>query len=177
MSVAANRYATALIDVLPPDKIEAGLQQLQSFSALLTSQPDARRFFENPALAGERRNRLLKEMTSALALDRRVANFISILANRNRLPLLEEIKSEYERLMDLRLGIVRARVTAAHTLDAAQQQALAKKLQDITGKQIRMEIGVDPSLIGGVIAQVGSTIYDGSVRQRLEAFKNKLVGE
>ena len=177
MSVAANRYATALIDVLPSDQIEAGLQQQQTFLAFLTSQPDARRFLENPALAGERRNRLLKEMTSALGLDRRIANFISILANRNRLPLLEKITTEYERLMDSRLGIVRARVTAAQTLDAAQQQALAKKLQDITGKQIRMEIGVDPSLIGGVIAQVGSTVYDGSVRQRLEAFKTKLVGE
>ena len=75
------------------------------------------------------------------------------------------------------MGIVRARVTAARFLDALQQRELAAKLEKITGKQIQMEIDVDPSLIGGVIAQVGSTIYDGSVRQQLQAFKTRLVGE
>jgi F-type H+-transporting ATPase subunit delta len=177
MSVAANRYATALIDVLYPDKAEAGLAELRAFAALLKQQPDSRRFLENPALSGQRHNRLLQEISSALGFDKRVGNFIKILADRNRLPILEEIIVEYQRLMDQRLGIVRARVTAARTLDAAQQQELGRKLQDITGKQVRMEIAVDPTLIGGVIAQVGSTIYDGSVRQQLQAFKNRLVGE
>ncbi len=177
MSVAANRYATALIDVLFPDKAEAGLQQLQSFASLLNEQPDGRRFLQNPAMAGGRRNRLLKEVSSALTFDRRVANFINILADRNRLPILEEIIVEYQRLMDKRLGIVRARVTTARILDLGQQQELARKLQQITGRQVRMEVAVDPSLIGGVVAQVGSTIYDGSVLQQLNAFKTRLVGE
>src|SRR5262245_9518598 len=100
MSVAANRYATALIDVLYPGKAEAGLRQLQHFAALLKDQPDSRRFLENPAVGGERRKRLLREIAAALGFDRAVANFINILANRNRLPILEEIISEYERLMD-----------------------------------------------------------------------------
>jgi F-type H+-transporting ATPase subunit delta len=93
------------------------------------------------------------------------------------LPILEEIIDEYQRLMDARLGIVRARVTAARTLDSAQQEELSRKLQTVTGKQVRMEVAVDPALIGGVVAQVGSTIYDGSVRQQLEAFKTRLLGE
>jgi len=178
MSVAANRYATALIDVLyPADKAEAGLQQLQSFASLLNEQPDGRRFLQNPAMASERRMRVLKEIGAALGFDRRVANFVNILAERNRLPILEKIIAEYRRLMDDRLGIVRARVTAARPLDSAQQKELAAKLQHITGKQVRMEVAIDPSLIGGVVAQVGSTIYDGSVRQQLQAFKDRLVGD
>jgi F-type H+-transporting ATPase subunit delta len=178
MSLAANRYATALMDVLyPGKKAEAGFQQLQSFAALLKEQPDSRRFLENPALAGDRRTRLLKEISAALGFDRPVANFINILADRNRLPILDEVIVEYRRIMDKRLGIVRARVTAARTLDTAQQQELARKLQEITGKQVRMEVAIDPSLLGGVVAQVGSTIYDGSVRQQLEAFKSRLVGD
>ena len=177
MSVAANRYATALIDVLYPDKAEAGLQQLQSFVQLLNEQPDSRRILENPAMAGERRKRLIKEISSAFGFDRRVSNFVSILADRNRLPILEEIITEYQRLMDKRLGIVRARVTSAHALDSMQQQELARKLQQITGKEVRMEVAIDPSLIGGVVAQVGSTIYDGSVRQQLQVFKSRLVGD
>ena len=177
MSVAANRYATALIDVLERDQAEKGFQQLQSFAALLKEQPDSRRFLQNPAMAGERRTRVLNEIIAALGLNRRIGNFISILANRNRLPILEEILVEYQRLMDKRLGIVRARVTSARPLDFAQQQDVARKLQEITGKQVRMEVAIDPALIGGVVAQVGSTIYDGSVRQQLHAFKNRLVGE
>jgi F-type H+-transporting ATPase subunit delta len=75
------------------------------------------------------------------------------------------------------MGIVRARITAARPLDAAEQNELAAKLMEKTGKKIRMEVAVDASLIGGVVAQVGSTIYDGSVRTQLQAFKNRLVEE
>jgi F-type H+-transporting ATPase subunit delta len=177
MSVAANRYATALIDVLYPGHAETGLEQLQNFLSLLKEQPDSRRFLENPTLAGERRNRLLKEIAAAFAFDRRVAKFISILADRNRLPILEEIIAEYQRLMDKRLGIIRARVTAARVLDPTQQRQIARMFEEITGKQVRMEVAIDPSLIGGVVAEVGSTVYDGSVRQQLLTVKNRLVGE
>ena len=177
MSVAANRYAKALLEALYPEKAEAGIEQLQSFAALLKEQPQGRSFLENPALAGDRRQRLMKEISSALSLDRKVSNFVNILLDRNRLPLLDEIIAEYQRLLDQRLGIVRARVTAARTLDAAQHQELAAKLAELTGKQVRMEVAVDPSLIGGIIAQVGSTIYDGSVRQQLQAFKSRVVEE
>jgi F-type H+-transporting ATPase subunit delta len=177
MSVAANRYARALIDVLYPEKAEAGLQQLQEFLALLNEQPGARRFLENPTTAGERRKRLLKEVFDAFNMDRRVANFIGILVDRDRLPDLEEIIETYQKFLDERLGIVPARVTSAHSLDVSQQRELAARLERATGKQVRMEVAVDPSLIGGVIAQVGSTIYDGSVRGQLQAFKSRLVEE
>ena len=177
MSVAANRYAKALMDVLYPEKAAPGLQQLQEFLSLLNEQPAARRFLENPTTAGERRKRLLKEIFDALSLDRRVANFVGILADRDRLPILEEIIQTYQKLLDERLGILRARVTSSHALDASQQRALAAKLEQATGKQIRMEVAVDPSLIGGMVAQVGTTIYDGSVRQQLQAFKSRLVEE
>ena len=177
MSVAANRYATALIDALYPDKAEDGLRQLQQFAALLEEQPDSRRFLQNPALAGERRTRLLNEISAAWGFDRRVSNFINILTARNRLPIFEEIIEEYQRLMDKRLGIVRAHVTSAQALNPNQQQELMRKFEQITGKQVRMNVSVDPSLIGGVVAQVGSTIYDGSVQQQLKAFKTRLSGE
>jgi F-type H+-transporting ATPase subunit delta len=175
--VAANRYARALIDVLYPDKAEAGYQQLQQFLSLLDEHPDARRFLENPTTAGERRRRMLKEIFSASKMDQKVANFIGILADRDRLPILEEVVETYQKFLDEKLGIVRARVTSAHALDGGQQQELTARLEKATGKQVRMEVAVDPSLIGGVVAQVGSTIYDGSVRQQLQAFKSRLSEE
>ena len=154
------------MDVLYPEKAEAGLQQLQEFLTLLNEEANARRFLENPTMAGERRKRLMKEISGALSLDQRVANFIGILVDRDRLPDLEEIVQTYQKFLDEKLGIIRARVTSAHSLDAAQQKDLAVRLERATGKQVRMEVAVDPTLIGGVVAQVGSTIYDGSVRQQ-----------
>jgi F-type H+-transporting ATPase subunit delta len=165
------------MDVLYPDKAQAGLEQLQRFAGLLNEEQKARIFLENPTMAGGRRNRMLKEISDALSFDRRITNFINILAERNRLPALDEIIQEYQRLLDERMGIVRARVTSAGTLDPKQQRELATKLEQVTGKQVRMEVAVDPSLIGGVVAQVGSTVYDGSVRQQLQAFKSRLVEE
>ena len=177
MSVAANRYAKALLDGLYPQKAEAGLQQLQSFQSLLDDQPEARRLLENPTVSADRRKRLIKEIADALGFDRRVANFADILIDRNRLPLIDEIITAYQKFLDERLGVVRAVVKAAHPLDASQQSELITKLEQVTGKQVRMEITLDPSLIGGVVAQVGSTIYDGSVRQQLNAFKSRLIEE
>jgi F-type H+-transporting ATPase subunit delta len=177
MSVASNRYSRALIEALYPEKAEAGAEQMQTFAAVLKDHPDGRVLLQNPAMAGDRRQRLMKEISSVLGLDRRVSNFINILIDRNRLGLLDEIITEYQRLLDERMGIVRARVTTAQTLEARQHQELAAKLAEVTGKQVRMEVAVDPSLIGGVIAQVGSTIYDGSVRHQLQTFKSRLVGE
>src|SRR6266850_645292 len=145
MSVAANRYARALMDVLYPEKAEAGRQQLQEFLALLNNQPDARRFLENPTTAVDRRKRLLKEIFDALSLDRRVANFIGILVDRDRLPILEEIIEVYQKLLDDRLGIVRARVTAAYSLNTSEQRELMARLERATGKQVRMEVAVDPT--------------------------------
>ena len=165
------------MDVLYPEKAEAGLQQLQEFLTLLNEEANARRFLENPTMAGERRKRLMKEISGALSLDQRVANFIGILVDRDRLPDLEEIVQTYQKFLDEKLGIIRARVTSAHSLDAAQQKDLAVRLERATGKQVRMEVAVDPTLIGGVVAQVGSTIYDGSVRQQLQAFRNRLAEE
>ena len=130
MSVAANRYARALIDVLYPNSAEAGLQQLQSFLTLLTEQPEARTFLGNPTMAGARRSRLLKEISDALSLDRKVSNFVNILADRNRLALLEDIVEQYRKMLDERMGIVRARVTAARPLDALQQQRIGKQARN-----------------------------------------------
>ena len=175
MSVAANRYARALIEVLYPEKAEAGLQQLESFHSLLKEEPDARRLFENPTISADWRKRFLKEIASALAFENRVANFINILIDRNRLALLEEIIEAYRKLLDARRGVVRANVTAARPLDPSEESKLAARLEQLTGKQVRMEVEIDPSLIGGVIAQVGSTIYDGSVREQLRAFKSRLI--
>jgi F-type H+-transporting ATPase subunit delta len=175
MSVAANRYAKALLDVLYPKNAEAGYDQLSQLNALLSEQPEARSMLENPTVPVERRKGMVKEITGAMGALSEVRNFIDILIDRNRLDLLHEIIGVYRKYLDQKLGIVRAAVTAAKPLDEAQRKALLTQLQQSTGKQVRMEVSVDPSLLGGIVARVDSTIYDGSLRQQLQSFREKLV--
>jgi len=175
MSVAASRYAKALLDVLYPSKAEKGREQLSQFTTVLSQQTDARVVLENPTVATERRRDLLNKIGDALALEPPVRNFLGLLIDRNRLDLLNEISSTYETLLNERLGVVKARVTSALELDSKQKDQVVTRLEAITGKKIQMEVLVDPSLIGGLIAQVGSTIYDGSIRQQLETFRNGLT--
>ena len=175
MSVAANRYAKALLDVLFPSRAELGRQQLKGFFSVLSEQTEARVVLENPTVSAERRTELLNKIGDVLGLDTPIRNFLALLIERNRLDLLNEILSTYENLLDDRQGVVRARVTTALALDSRQQDAVAAKLQALTGKRVRMEVFVDSSLLGGLVAQVGSTIYDGSIRQQLQTFKTNLI--
>ena len=175
MSVAAGRYAKALLDVLYPAKAEPGLEQLKAFAAILAQPNDAKLVFENPTVSTERRKDLLNKLGDALKLDTPMRNFFGILIDRNRLDLLPEVVSTYEKLLDDKNGVVQAQLTSAQELSAAQQNEVTAKLQALTGKKVRMQVSVDPSLIGGIVAQVGSTIYDGSVRTQLQTFRNSLL--
>jgi F-type H+-transporting ATPase subunit delta len=175
MSVAANRYAKALIDALPSDQAESGYDQLLRLSAMLREQSDARRLFENPTVPAERRKAFLQQIAGALGFTRQIRNFVEILIERNRLNILDEITAAYQKFLDEKLGIIRAKVTAAQPLDDAQRSELSKKLETVTGKRVRMDVSVDPNLLGGVVARVGTTIYDGSLRQQLQTFKARLA--
>jgi F-type H+-transporting ATPase subunit delta len=175
MSVAANRYAKALLDVLYPASAEIGLEQLTKFSTLLSSQTQMRQLFENPTVAAERRKEVFKGIADSLSYETPVRNFLNLLIERNRLDLLSEIVRAYQQQLDEKLGIVRAHVASASPLDATQQRDIAARLEQVTGKQVRVEMSVDPALIGGVVARVGSTIYDGSIRQQLQVFKQRLI--
>jgi len=177
MSVAANRYARALIDALPPAKAEEGHEQLVSLNKLLDAEVEARRLFENPTVPVERRKLLLKEIADNLGFSTQIRNFINLLIERNRLPLLNEIIRAYQKFLDERLGIVRASVTAAQPLDDGQRRELTAKLEKVTGKRIKMDVSVDSNLLGGVVARVGSTIYDGTLLQQLKSVRERLVEE
>jgi F-type H+-transporting ATPase subunit delta len=175
MSVAARRYAKALLDVLYPAKADAGLEQLQAFSTVLKQNTDAKLVFENPTVSTERRKDLLNKIGDALKLDTPLRNFIGILIDRNRLDILGEVVTTYSSLLDEKLGVVQAHVTSAHALNSIQQGEVTAKLQALTGKKVRMQVSIDPELIGGMIAKVGSTIYDGSIRTQLQTFRNSLT--
>jgi len=98
-----------------------------------------------------------------------------VAADRGRIGQLSEIREAFETLLDQRLGFMRAEVTSAQTLDASQRERLEAQLTRISGKSIRPFYAVDAALVGGVIARIGSTVYDGSVRGQLESLRRKLT--
>ena len=112
-----------------------------------------------------------------MPLDRLVRNFLFVLSDHRRLPLLHEIAEAARIIFDARQGVLRANISAAEPLSDHDQKQLAEALGAVTGKQIRIEMTVDPSLIGGVVARGGSTVYDGSVRGRLHDIGERRASE
>ncbi len=175
---AATRYARALLDVAV--KEGADLEQidgdLAGFVDLVQQHPTLEKVLLNPAVPVQRKRAAMAELTARAGTSGMVAKLLVLLAERDRLVLLPELRDAYhERMLDHR-NIVRARVTTVAALPEGRAQAIGKSLEEITGRTVIVKTDVDPSIIGGVIAQVGSTIYDGSVTRQLEKMKQRLVG-
>jgi F-type H+-transporting ATPase subunit delta len=174
---AATRYARALLDVAVKEK--ANLEQidgdLASFVALFKQYPLLEKVLLNPAVPVPRKRATLVELTARAGLTPIVSKLLILLAERDRLVLLPELLDGYrERLLDFQ-QVVRAHVTTASPLGPDRAQAIERGLAQVTGKTVTLETSVDPSIIGGVIARIGSTVYDGSVTRQLERMKQKLV--
>lgn len=179
MSLAiATRYARALVDVItgPNSGVEPGaaLDQIRSFNALVAESDDLRNVLLSPAVAPARKRAVVSQLGEALHLSPPVRNFLFIVIDHRRVGLLGSIAQAFETVLDERLGRVRVEVRSAMPLTGEQGEVLLAQLRQMTGKQVRPEFVTDESLLGGVAARIGSTIYDGSVRGRLEALRGQL---
>jgi F-type H+-transporting ATPase subunit delta len=178
-SSLVERYASALVDVVtapgssvgPPD----ALAQLRDFDALMQESKELRTALESPAISPSRKRLVIGKFVEILGSSRIVRNFLFVLSDKRRLAALHEIVEVFDLQLDARLGFVRAEVSSAQPLDQPQIDSLIQRLAQLTGKQIRMKFQVDSSLIGGVVARVGSTVYDGSVRGHLDGLSRLLV--
>lgn len=180
-SVAASRYARALAEVvLDPD---SGLDardvenQLQRFEELMSQSADLRHVMYSPAVPSVKKRAVVAQFAGALGLAPKVRNFVFVVIDHRRLHQLPLIREAFELAVDEALGYVKADVTSAQSLDGKQRGALEAELMKLTGKRVRMQFATDESLIGGVVARIGSTVYDGSVRGQLDALKRRLATE
>ena len=178
MTVVASRYARALIEALGGENTagpDAGLEQLGQIKLLLENEPDARKLLINPVIPPDRRDRFVDEISRALKLDARVGKLLHLIVDRRRLEILDDMIDAYRKMLDTKNGIVRAVVRSASPLSAEQQQEVVEKLEKSLGQSVVMEVEEDPSLIGGLIVRIGSTVYDGSLLQQLAGFKERLM--
>jgi len=174
VSGSARRYATALF-VLARDssQLDRWSRELEQLVTLLQT-PDAAQVLTSPAVPEDQRLAALGQLLPGTSPQFR--SFLEILVRRGRLELAPEILAEFRRLWDDYRGVVVAEVTTAFPLDANATRLLTQRLTSFTGKQVRLEPRVDPSIIGGVVARVGDELIDDSVRGRLDRMRRRLAG-
>jgi F-type H+-transporting ATPase subunit delta len=172
----ARRYAKALVDVAAvSNEMEPVRQELSGFAGMLREHRELHQLLTNPSIRRQDKTRVLDEVVARLALRPLSRSFLRILLEAGRLPVLETVLRAYEALVDERLGRVKVVVTAARPLEAESQGRLQERLQEMTGKTVYFEVQQDPRILGGLVAQIGSLVYDGSVRTRLSRLREALV--
>ena len=180
-SVVGTRYANALAEVVlaPGSNLMASAvtEQLKRVEALLKDAPELRHVMLSPAVASSKKRAVVKQLAPELGLDQKVQNFLFVVIDHRRVHQLSEIREAFEGAVDVALGFVRANITSAQALDDGQRGMLQSHFERLTGKKVHADYTVNPELIGGVIARIGSTVYDGSVKGQLEGLRRKLVTE
>ena len=174
---AATRYARALLDVAVKEKADLELieSELSQFADLFTQYPLLEKVLLNPAVPVPSKRAAVADLLKQAAFTPIVSKLIALLADRDRLVLVRDLLASYrDRLLDYR-GVVRAEVTTATALDPKRADAIQKGLAALTGRTVLLSTRLDPSIIGGLVARIGSTVYDGSVTRQLEKMKERLV--
>lgn len=180
-SVAATRYARALCEVVLDSDSDLDARdvqaQLQRIEELLAQSPELRHVMYSPAVASAKKRAVIARFAGQLGLAPKVRNFVYVVIDHRRMRQLSLIRQAFELAVDEALGFVKADVMSAQPLDGRQRAALEAGLIKVTGKRVRMQFATDEALIGGVTARIGSTVFDGSVRGRLDALKRRLSAE
>ena len=181
LSAVAARYANALADVVSPSssvlRPQDAVSELRAFESTLRSSPELHTALITPAVANARKKAVVGRVADVLKLSRITRNFLFVLVDHRRIASLGDIIRTFEQVVDERLGFARAEISSASELTEAQRKALTGQLERVTGKRIRPHFAVDGALIGGVVARIGSTVYDGSVRGQLHSLERRLAAE
>ena len=175
----AKRYARALLEVSEEQSEPARVEkEIADFLVLLDEHDELGSALVNPTLPAARKRAIVQGLVE---LDGGLADvtkrLLTMLADRDRLALLGGVHQAYtERLME-RQGVVRTRIITASPLDAARVENTKARLTAATGKHVTMETVVDPALIGGMVTEIGSTVFDGSIARHLERLRARFLGE
>jgi F-type H+-transporting ATPase subunit delta len=174
----ARRYAKALLEIgIQQQTYDALGKELDRAADTLRQSPELRVALENPIFPIEKRKLILDELSRRLALSKTVRNFIMLLLDKGRIARLPDISRVYRGLVDEHAGRVRATVVSARPLDPMLETRLKTALEKQSGKVVIFEKREDPSILGGLITQLGDTLYDGSVRTQLQELREELLSE
>ncbi len=176
MAAIASRYARALVEVVLADKLDAAAitAQLQAFVAAVADSDDLRRVWDSPAISQEQKRSVLDALNKAISAAKPVRNFMAVLIDHRRMPMLKQIVRQFQVELDKQLGFAEAEISSAHAISEDEKRAVELQIAELTNKRVRARYEENPSLLGGIVVRVGSTIYDGSVRGQLAKLKEQL---
>lgn len=186
MRSLARRYARALADILLTAERsdhrrraegQKARQQLAAFAALLRQHTALVTVLSSPAVHREQKLALLDRLRSLLGLSETTRNFLAVLLDHRRLDLLEQVVAAFDGEVYARLGIVPVEITTAAPLNDRQKKVLENSLAALTGTKVEMRFRHSPEILSGVVARLGSTIYDGSLRAQLHRLQQQLTAE
>lgn len=174
----ARRYAKALLEIgIKQQSFDAFGKELERAAETLTRSNELRTALENPIFPVEKRRLVLDDVARRIALSKTVRNFVMLLLDKGRILALPDIARVYRTLVDEHAGRVRATVTSSRPLDPMLETRLKSALEKQSGKTVILEKKEDPSIIGGLVTQLGDTLYDGSVRTQLQQIREQLLSE
>jgi F-type H+-transporting ATPase subunit delta len=176
LSAVSTRYARALVDVVtePGSNIDPQhtMEQLRQVAAMIATSDDLRGALLTPAVSPSRKRAVIAKLVN---VHPKVLNFIYVVIDHRRVHEIPSIVEAFEVLLDERLGFVRADVSSATPLNDAQKTALGTQLSRMAGKKAKLDFRTDPALVAGVVARLGSKVYDGSVKGQLERLRATLL--
>jgi F-type H+-transporting ATPase subunit delta len=178
MAVVDLRYARALAAVISDQKLDlvAAQGQLNGFANLLEESSELREVLQNPSIAEAQKLKVLDALAPRLGFSRPIRNFIALITHHQRLHELRDMITAYANLADENSGIAEVEITTARPLDAENRRLLEQQVAKLAGEpRVQATYHEDPSLLGGAVVKLGSTVYDGSVRAQLEQMRQRLA--
>ncbi len=177
MPAFVSHYARAFADVVLQAKLDSAAldRQLSDFLATWDGSAPLREVFENPAVPVEQKIALLDKMNAKLGMFRELRNFIAILTRNDRIAHVHEVADAYRTELQERQGIRQAEIVTARELNEQEKNTLLAGVGQLAGAKIQPSFKLDKSILGGTVVRIGSTVYDGSVKGRLERLKEALI--
>ena len=173
----ARRYASALADVVIANNEVAEVRdELIAWEKMILGNPLLMEAITNPTVGYEQKVRILRDLLARTKVRQTTANFLRVLLKNQRLGQLPQVNEKLGQILDERAGAVSAQITSARPLPDSVKSALEETLRQVTRKKVRLDFQTDEALLGGIVTRIGSTIYDGSVRNQLTRLGEELAG-
>ena len=174
--IIAKRYAKALVQLAEEKKtVDNTRADLAAFVGAVDSLPALQKLLASPVFTPENKKAVIKELAGKLGMQPATQRFVEHLAETGRIRYIKEMYEAFQEILAERTNRAMARLTTAAAISPADLAEIKKKLEALTGKQVDIDSKIEASLIGGAKAQIGSTVYDGSIKNQLTKMRNQLM--
>lgn len=175
-TIISRRYARALLNLSArANEVEAVAEGLNDVADAVTTSPALADLLINPKVKQADKMQIVNTVLARIGPPAIVSTFVRYLTGKRRIALLDDIRRVYHELADIRTGRATALVTVAVPLDDGQQDQLRRRIEAMSGKQITLDIQVDPAILGGTVTRIGSTVWDGSLRSKLHQIRDSII--